>query len=172
MRVTESPRLFYTRGGAIWRIGAEPFAGADRRQAGKSSMYRRSVPRHGKARLVGNRAEGRAGRIGLYATLIIIIVVAVIVAVAPAVLRPVRDVIAESVFDPVGIVCHIDHSVSSSVRCSFHRASHRAYPPPAGDPSSTFFSIFLLISSISPLCRIYGFAVSSVHLRRELLIYQ
>lgn len=49
--------------------------------------------------------------IGLYVILIIIVVIVVAVIVAPSILSPVGDIVAESVFDPVRIVCHIDHSV-------------------------------------------------------------
>ena len=49
--------------------------------------------------------------IGLYTTLVVVVIVSVVVAVAPAVLRPVGDVIAKSVLYPIGIIYHVDYSI-------------------------------------------------------------
>lgn len=136
----------------------------------EDSKYRYPVLRHEKARLFDKSSRGAGRLIGLYTTLVVVVIVVVAVIVSPAVFSPVGDIVAESVFDPVWIICHIDHSVRllpDVLSIGFRLED----TPPAGNPSSAF-SIFLGILSISPLCRIYGFDVLCVHLRCELIIYQ
>lgn len=73
------------------------------RKLSEDSKYRYPVLRHEKARLFDKSSRGAGRGIGLYTTLIVVVIIVAVI-VTPAVLSPVRDVVAESIFNPIGIV--------------------------------------------------------------------